>query len=335
MQSTLRRIKPYTRWFILALTMGFIVHTLRQNWQQVMTLRLTDGAIALIVIATGVTLFAHIWSAWVWYQIIQLLNLPTKRTQTIVVYLKTNLEKYLPGNFWHFFRRVQFLKTTGASTGVAVTGVLLEPLLMAAAALAIILVSLPATWLQVLILGGVLVAVHPRMLNPILKRLATSRFTQIESTDSLNIPRLNAYPWQPFVGEVLFVLLRGIGFGFAFASLQSLSVQDCWIVLGSFSFAWMMGLVVPGAPGGLGVFEATILALLGARFSPATVLGTAAVYRLISTLAEVLGVGLAVTDERLNGYVSRTSSTGATGTTTENLPLALPSFTSASLGEQK
>jgi uncharacterized membrane protein YbhN (UPF0104 family) len=39
------------------------------------------------------------------------------------------------------------------------------------------------------------------------------------------------------------------------------------LLLGAFSLAWLLGLVVPGAPGGLGVFEATAIALLQQRFS--------------------------------------------------------------------
>jgi glycosyltransferase 2 family protein len=65
--------------------------------------------------------------------------------------------------------------------------------------------------------------------------------------------------------------------------------------------AWLLGLILPGAPGGLGVFEATALALLDNTFSSGLILSSVAVYRVISILAEAGGAGLAVLDERWRG----------------------------------
>lgn len=54
----------------------------------------------------------------------------------------------------------------------------------------------------------------------------------------------------------------------------------------------MIGLVLPGFPGGLGVFEAIAIALLGKLLPPGLLLGAIASYRLITIAAEVIGVGL-------------------------------------------
>jgi glycosyltransferase 2 family protein len=65
------------------------------------------------------------------------------------------------------------------------------------------------------------------------------------------------------------------------------------LIFSAFSFAWMLGLVVPGAPGGIGVFEATAIALLNSQIPTGTIIGGVALYRMISILAEVSGAGLA------------------------------------------
>ncbi|WP_426546971.1 hypothetical protein [Dapis sp. BLCC M126] len=65
-----------------------------------------------------------------------------------------------------------------------------------------------------------------------------------------------------------------------------------------FSLAWLLGLVVPGAPGGVGVFEATALTLLEQKFSPGIVLSGVAFYRLISVLAETFAAGLALLEQK-------------------------------------
>lgn len=300
-KTSISRVKPYIRWFVLALTFGFILHTLRENWQQVLTIRFTPYAFAKLTTALGATLLAHIWSGWVWCWIVRLLNSPISSSAAVIIYLKTNLGKYLPGNVWHFVWRVQALRNGGTATGVAITGVVLEPILMAVAALAIAIVILPSTLLQSLILVGLLVILHPRILNPILGRLARTRIKQTENSDQkATIPELQAYPLKPFIGEIVFVLFRGLGFLLCFLALDAATFQHFWTLLGVFSFSWLLGLVVPGAPGGLGVFEATALTLLTPDFPAALVLGGVALYRLNSTLAEVLGAGLAVLDEQWN-----------------------------------
>lgn len=304
---TLKRFKPYVRWFVLALIGVFIIHTLRIHWQQILMLRFTTHASAKLVTALGIMLLAHIWSGWVWYWIVRLVNAPVLLTWSVIAYLKTNLGKYLPGNVWHFVGRIQYLKESGTSIGVAVTGVMLEPVLMSVAALIIVMVSLPSTLLQALILVSVMVLVHPRLLNPVLERLTKAKIKQSNLEERPEIPTLNSYPIKPLIGEIIFVLLRGAGFIFCFASLGMVTVQDTGTLLGAFSFAWLLGLVVPGAPGGLGVFEATALTILTPKFPVAMVLGAVALYRLNSTLAEVLAAGLAVVDERWNLLIDRQS----------------------------
>ena len=76
---------------------------------------------------------------------------------------------------------------------------------------------------------------------------------------------------------------------FAFNSIE---FNQILLIFSVFSLAWLLGLVVPGAPGGVGVFEATALALLEPKFSPGIVLSAVAFYRLISVLAETFAAGL-------------------------------------------
>lgn len=60
------------------------------------------------------------------------------------------------------------------------------------------------------------------------------------------------------------------------------------IWLAAFSMAYAAGLVVPGAPGGLGVFEATLLLRVGDGVAEAPLLAVVLSYRVISTAADVL-----------------------------------------------
>ncbi|CAN5721443.1 lysylphosphatidylglycerol synthase domain-containing protein [soil metagenome] len=303
----LTRLKPYLRWVILGGTLFFIAKALKDNWREVTDLQITAQTWSLLTVSLGITLLAHLWSGWVWHWILALFNQPLGGLWSTQVYLKTNVAKYLPGNVWHFYGRVRALQTTGTPTGTAVLSVVMEPLLMAVAAL--ILGCLVGGWQlsgsrwwigQVVVLCIALVSVHPRIFNPVLQTLSRAKAKAQRLTfEGDRSPPLKAYPLRPLIGEIGFVALRASGFVFTVAALQPLTADAIQSLVAAFSLAWLLGLVIPGAPGGVGVFEATAISLLGGEFPAAVILSSVAFYRLISTLAEVIGAALAWLSEKM------------------------------------
>jgi glycosyltransferase 2 family protein len=295
MATITSRLKPFLRWLILGGTLFFIATALHRHWQEVAAIRITAIGYGYLAIALLVTLIAHIWSGYVWSRILHELNQPAPALWGIRTYLTTNIAKYLPGNVWHFYGRVVAAKNQGIPVAAASLSVLLEPLLMAAAAIAIALstgVRLHGL-IQLASLAAVLVAIHPQFLNPLLK--LASRIKGNQESEPLQIRR---YPLLPLLGEAGFVLLRGLGFLLTLSALSPITPAQIPLIFSAFSFSWVLGLVVPGAPGGIGVFEATAIALLNAQLPSATILAGVALYRLISIVAELIGAGFASVKSR-------------------------------------
>ncbi len=293
----LSRLKPYLRWVILGGTVFFIASAIHQNWQEVAAIRISATGYLNLAIALLITLLAHIWSGWVWSWILRELNQPATGLWSIKVYLITNLAKYLPGNVWHFYGRVIAAKEAGFSVGAATLSVLLEPLLMAAAALAIALTTGSRTngITQLLCLSAVLIAIHPRFLNPLLQLASRlkGKSQDAQAVQNQQPVQIRRYPLFPLLGEAGFVALRGLGFFLTLSALSPIAPAQIPLVFSAFSFAWVLGLVVPGAPGGIGVFEATAIALLNSQIPTGTIIGGVALYRITSIFAEVSGAGLA------------------------------------------
>lgn len=287
----MQRLKPYLRWLILGGVLFFLAKALKDNWQQVAAIQIKSTGWVHLGSALAVTLLAHIWTGWVWGWIFQFLNHRVKGTWAIRVYLKTNIAKYVPGNVWHYYGRIKSATAAGIPTSISTLSVLLEPLLMAAAALVLALVgNKQANWgWQVLGLAVVLIAVHPAILNLGIKLVGKMKGKNDESASQ---QELKHYPLLPLLGELGFLGLRGAGFLLTVLALYPINPNQILILLSAFSLAWLLGLVIPGAPGGIGVFEATAIALLSPVLSPGIVLSAVAVYRLISILAEVMGAGL-------------------------------------------
>ena len=294
MKRILTQIKPYLRWFIWGGILFYLIKTLKDRWLSVTAVRVDAQSWTLLAIALVITIAAHVWSGWVWTWILAVFKQPLKAKEGIRVYLLTNIFKYSPGNIWHFWGRITAVSKKGGSRGAATLSVLLEPLLMAAAALFIALVSSALSgaidfqaefWLQLAGLAVVLIGIQPRILNTLLHRLARSK--NKADANAVNAVKLEAYPLVPFLGEMGFVIFRGVGFILTFVALQSVAWRAIPQLFTAFSFAWLLGLVVPGAPGGLGVFEATAYGLLDNSQFP-TEIAAVALYRLISILAEAI-----------------------------------------------
>jgi len=284
--------KTYLGWLPVVLCVAFVTYGLWQHWGKVINLVSHPPSFVLLVLAGAITLVAHSWSGWVWGWLIRWLGQPVPGAWVTLVYLRTNIWKYLPGNIWHFYGRLQALRQSGLDIAHAGLAVGLEPLLMAAAALIVGLAYPGAYWpWHLLILLGAMVGLQPRWINALLLRLKTT--VQINPG-----VRLQRYPLQPLGGEIAFVLLRGLGFILVLRSLHPLDLDSCSLLMSRFSLAWLAGLVVPGAPGGVGVFEAVALGLLPVGLPSEVKLAGLALYRLVGTLAEVLAALLALLLQR-------------------------------------
>jgi hypothetical protein len=298
-------MKRYLRWVILGGTLFFLAAALKDHWTEAAAIRITGAGWVNLAIALLISLLAHTWAGWVWIWILRSLQQPVGNRWGIPVYLKTNIAKYLPGNVWHYYGRIWALTATGVSLGSATLSVVLEPLLMAAAALIMTLTCSQFSWgnsshnvqirgLQILGLSLILLAVHPRFLNPMMQ-LASQLTAKVAPENPFEIKR---YPLLPLLGELGFLGLRGTGFLFTWLALSPIHPSQIPLLFSAFSLAWLIGLVVPGAPGGLGVFEATAIALLGQHFSVGLMLSVVALFRFVSILAEASGAGIATLCDR-------------------------------------
>ncbi len=313
MQAVRSRFKAFLRWLILGLVLFFLAKTFKDHWQEVAAIRIDAVGYACLTISLGVTLLAHVFAGWVWSWTLQLLNQPVMGAWSVKVYLQTNLAKYLPGNVWHFYGRISAATKIGIPAEIAIASVLIEPLLMVVAALLIALIGVQQIaavygWVAQLLLGviliGVLAIVHPRFLNPLIGWLAKVKQKASGSSQTITLP-MKRYPIQPLLGELGFVGLRGIGFILTFLAIEPLSPDQFPAVMEAFALAWLTGFVIPGLPGGIGVFEAVAIALLsqgsaflGQGFSTGELLSVLALYRFVNTFAEVAAAGLVTLDDR-------------------------------------
>ena len=291
----LRRLK--LKHWITAASLGFIAVSLAQQSEQLRRIQLDAAAwgwLFLGFLLTGVSILVN---GWAWLQVLLWLGHPPKDIAVVTLFVRSNLLKYLPGGIWHLVERVRVLRPR-IGAGPALAGVILDPLLIVAAAS--LLLSFGG-WQHGLLLVAplpLLLLMVPRAREPILRRLERGKVRQLEEAGTgplvLGDAARDGGPWRPLLIELVFVLVRFAGFACCLNAF-GLFPPAAALWLAAFSMAYAVGLVVPGAPGGLGVFEATLLLRLGDGVAEAPLLAAVLSYRLISTAADgVLAGGMAL-----------------------------------------
>ena len=88
--------------------------------------------------------------------------------------------------------------------------------------------------------------------------------------------------------EIGFVLTKFIGFYICLNTFYATNTLNIIFLLVIFSLSWSFGLVVPAAPGGVGVFEACLLLFVGKNVPQNVILISLVYFRVISTSADFL-----------------------------------------------
>lgn len=296
----MNRILRQSKLWITLASLAFIGVALQKQSGQLQELSLSQEGLYLLFLGFGLTWLSILINGSAWRILLTWMGHNTDGIAIVPLFVRSNLLKYLPGGIWHFVERVRQLRPV-IGGGPALAGVILDPLLIVAAS---VLLMFFGGWQRGLVLVAPLPALLllPRWREPLLLRLERSKAAQLQSagTGELEVEGSGrgGYPWTPFWAELVFVLVRFAGF-FCCVLAFGLSAPSAWTWMAGFGLAYAVGLVVPGAPGGLGVFEATLLLLLNGAVAEAPLLAVVLSFRLISTLADVMATGALAVDRSL------------------------------------
>jgi glycosyltransferase 2 family protein len=278
-----RFLQGFMRWGILGSTGIFIAKTLYDYWPEVQTLQFQPQAGVTLGCAITIAIIAQLWAAILWGWILALLQNPVPKRWAIVTFLRNTPAKYVPGSIWHLYGRVVAAQNRGVGLESATLSILLEPLFVTAGAIGLALWHpRTATEPLTLVLIGILIVVHPNIFNRLWqgwKELRGKKPSEATVTE---------YPLSILMGTLWFMGLRSIAFLFVVLAFTPLSWEIYKPLMSGFGFAWLLSSVIP-SPGGLGVFEASVLQVLNPYLSPAVLLGAVCVYRLVTLCADLTG----------------------------------------------
>ena len=271
----------------------YSIYKLHIDFNQIVDLKgfLFVSIIGVLNLTLCVYLMAYGWCKSITY----LSNKQVKFKGIVKVYAKSNIGKYLPGNVMHFVERNIFAKGQGLSQIDVTTSTIVEIFCQVFVAITISIAFSRDYLFDIMrsfFSGRYLIAIG--VIIPIFICMA---FIGYEKNSKIQIVvkkilRVNyiptflcvclLYTLVLFLQGFQLLMLLNLGFGCV------LPVQQSLLVIAFFVMAWMIGFVVPGAPGGLGIRETVIVLLLSDIIGEDKVLCAALLFRLISILADVL-----------------------------------------------
>ncbi|MBW3041515.1 lysylphosphatidylglycerol synthase domain-containing protein [Prochlorococcus marinus] len=283
------------RLLITLICLGFIGKSVYDNFEALADQNIGIEELAWLSGGILFSLFSIIINAYAWKLLINSIGCNSNNLKIIKIFINTNIYKYLPGGIWHFASRYNILRKNFSKQKSA-ESIVLEPLLMMVAALIVIPFGGFNIFLFILCWSSTLLFL-PGLREIIIKKMKTMKASIFNSDkgndrtlieNKQNIATKIFYPYKPLFVEVIFILVRFLGF---FCCMNAFSIGSLFSqleLISYFSLAWLIGLLVPAAPGGIGVFESIILFCLSAQLSEAPLLASLLCYRLVSTVSDIL-----------------------------------------------
>jgi hypothetical protein len=211
------------------------------------------GSLLLLSVAYGA---ANCLLAAGWWQVLRGLKVPVRLAWAVRVYAISQLAKYIPGNVFQFVGRQALGLAAGLGNGPLLKSTVLELLVLAGAGAVFVPLVVPD-----LVLGW------------------TPSASFVDAVPSwgwgagvvlaivLGFWLLWRFGGPPMVGAGFFygtfVILSGVVFAACFAVAGgAMNWAMSGSLIGAYIVAWLVGLLTPGAPAGLGMREAVLLLLL-------------------------------------------------------------------------
>ena len=263
--------------------------------------------LSILACAFSVYLFGFAWML-----ILNNINAPKVASfKLIKIYVKTNIGKYLPGNVMHFAARNIFGNRYGIShVNLGISSIL--EILFILVTLLIFLISFESSSFIKIIkntnikwahyVAFIVIAVLIILWVILFKRDYLQKKIRLLSIKNILIAFLSTFPVYCFIfmifGYILFLLIGQ-------TSSTNLVLGETIHITLYYALAWIAGLVVIGAPGGIGVRESVLLLLLSPIYDKQSILIAIILHRLVYIVGEFLAFGVSIMGTSINYFLSK------------------------------
>lgn len=308
-RTNINRIIKYIGNIIMILAVVVIIKKM-QSYNLDYSFIFSQKNIVAFMIVTLIYSMTVIWGGVPWTNVMNaLLNSKIRYAETMLIFTKSNVLKYIPGNIFQYVGRNELaLRKQFKHSDVALStlidvcwnilSIILIAVLLAGRSLyayitqqyeiiwkEIVLILIP--FLCAIILIFVIFRKKKKELIRMLKKIFSIKLAKVLLGNFL------FYAVQGIVNAGLYVVI------FSIISGEQYSVQNVVLSMGAMLVAFVAGFITPGAPGGVGVREAVSLFLLGEMIGESVILSGIVIMRVLSIIGDVFSFVLVWMIERI------------------------------------
>lgn len=290
------KVKNIIKYFFVVIAIVFMAYYLYKNWSALNNYDWHFNLIFLLIsmfllwmgIAISIVLFTLIFR-W-------LLKVEIGFPQVFKMYNITNIGRYIPGKLWSVMGVFYFTNQMGISKRQTTVAIIINEISSKGSALLIGLgyfffspnhskFVLPMTGLLVL----ALIALHPRILSWLINRILKILGKDLISIDAEYLKIISI-----FVLYTTVWIFCGLGFFFMVSSFTNIQVNNLYKFITIFPFSIVVGYVALFSPGGLGIREGIITAMLAEFISSDIAFAAALLQRIWFIMVEALNFGISI-----------------------------------------
>lgn len=288
--------KSFAKWSIALLILSYLVFNLVDQWQVVSQYDWTISPFYVFV-ALVLAVITFIYVVWIWHKMLLHLDSVISYKATFRIWFVSALLRYLPGKVMGVLSMVYLCekegisKTTTLSSGAMNQGFsLLSGLSLG---LAYFMIHPSDAITNEVILWAVIVMIAFFAFTPLLLKKVINPFFQKRNWTNIDW-RLSWSKFGYFFVTYLFVWgLFGIGFYFVVKSVTTISYGLIFEMVAIFTISYLAGFLAIITPGGLGVREGLMTALLMSHMPMPVAIVVAGIARIWLTVAELLCITVA------------------------------------------
>jgi hypothetical protein len=260
--------------FMAVFGVGFVVLRFHEYWGQLDS-ALWNPALILKVLGLSIVYGAgNLLLAMAWSRILLHLGAAAEYRCNTRIYGVSQLARYLPGNIFHLAGRQALGMAAGMPAGVLAKSTLWELGLISFAGALFSVLVLPVFWPA----ANAAVALLLWIATVAAATLGIWKF-------------LGRQVRAAFLLQTLFLTLSAGVFVLLLAALEEKIANPAmlWpIAGGAYIVGWLIGLVTPGAPAGVGIREMVLLFLLGPAIPESVLLPAVVLSRLVTVAGDVV-----------------------------------------------
>lgn len=260
---------------------------------------LSASTVASIATLTALYAASIIGTTAAWSRLLKDMGQTAGFGQLLAILAATQFGKYLPGNIAHHVGRTGLAHVAGVSLSAAVLSIAYEliiAMVVAAHLGALVLLWSPphaiAEWPMFeyripLLVGVSLGAFVAWWLLPHVARLVARRGDAAAKPLAAAAPLRISTALFCYAAYAVGFFAIGAGLWLVAHALSDRGVPSVLFFMGAFASSWILGLVAPGAPAGLGIREAVLATWLGVFLSPQQAVLLVIALRIATTLGDL------------------------------------------------